>query len=125
MLELGMSLAQIESGWGTAPLPPVAGDDLTGIGRTNDAVLYGGRVTLWLRGDDELLESQVGRIPSCASADYGRPFLDIFEHYGRDFYGIDPHLFSPASVTLVNLNSGRSFSSGELRSDLLTRSFGR
>ena len=50
LFELGFDLTRIVSAWGTAPLSPVAKDDLTGIGRTNDAILYGGRVTLWVRG---------------------------------------------------------------------------
>ena len=48
LFELGFDLHRIESGYGTAPLPPVAGDDLEAIGRTNDAILYGGEVTLWV-----------------------------------------------------------------------------
>src|SRR5262249_23212164 len=50
--ELKFDLAQVVSGCGTAPLPPVAGDWLSAIGRTNDAILYGGRVVLWVRADD-------------------------------------------------------------------------
>ncbi len=123
MFELGIQLESVISGCGIAPLPPVARDDLTGIGRTNDAVLYGGQITLWMRAEDDLLESVVGKIPSLASADYGEPFAEIFERHGRDFYKIDPHLFSPARVTLVNLDSGRTFIAGELRSDLIHKSF--
>ena len=48
--ELGFELSRVERGLGTAPLPPVAKDDLTGIGLTNDAILYGAEVTLWVRG---------------------------------------------------------------------------
>ena len=44
LLELGFDPKRIESAIGTAPLPPVAKDDLAAIGRTNDAVLYGGEV---------------------------------------------------------------------------------
>ena len=46
MHEIGFDLTQVRSGFGIAPLPPVAADDLVGIGRTNDAMLYGGEVTL-------------------------------------------------------------------------------
>ena len=106
-----------------APLPPVAADDLVGIGRTNDAILYGGEVTLWVRDDDARLAEIGPQVPSCASRDYGEPFAAIFERYGRDFYKIDPLLFSPAVVTLVNLTSGKSHRFGELRPDVLARSF--
>ena len=123
MHELGLDLSLIESGMGVSPLPPMAADDLIAIGRTNDAVLYGGRVTLWVRGKDALLESTGPRIPSSASHDHGEPFAHIFERYGRDFYQIDPHLFSPAEITLINLESGNSFHYGEVRPDILVESF--
>ena len=121
--ELGYDLKNISSGFGSAPLPPVAADDLAGIGRTNDAVLYGGKVTLWVRDSDERLAEVGPRVPSCASRDFGEPFSAIFERYGRDFYKIDPLLFSPAVVTFVNLTSGRSHRFGQLRPDVLTKSF--
>src|SRR6476620_5692226 len=41
--ELKFDLHQIVSGYGVAPLPPVAADEGTAIGWTNDAILYGGR----------------------------------------------------------------------------------
>ncbi len=120
---IGYDVKKVVSGMGSAPLPPVAADDLVGIGRTNDAVLYGGEVTLWVRDDDQKL-AEIGRkVPSCASADFGEPFGAVFERYGRDFYKIDPLLFSPAVITLVNLASGRAQRFGELRADVLERSF--
>ena len=123
LFELEFDLSQIESGVGTAPLPPVAADQLSGIGRTNDAILYGAEVTLWLEADDEELAELVEKIPSHASRDFGVPFAEIFQRYDGDFYKIDPHLFSPAKVCLMNLSSGRSFTSGETRDDLLAKSF--
>ena len=104
--EIGFDLARVESGFGVAPLPPVAADDLAAIGRTNDAILYGGEVTLWVRGDDGELETLGPRVPSDSSPDHGQPFRAIFERYERDFYRVDPHLFSPAAVTFVNLDTG-------------------
>lgn len=121
--ELGFELARVISGHGLAPLPPVAADDLTAIGRTNDAVLYGGQVTLWVCGDDASLQDLGPRIPSSASADHGQPFGQIFERYGRDFYKIDPLLFSPAEVTLINVDTGRQFHFGHVAPDVLRASF--
>ncbi len=123
MLEIGFDVSRIESGFGIAPLPPVAADDLAAIGRTNDAVLYGSEVTLWLRGSDAEIESLGPRIPSNASPDHGEPFRAIFERYNRDFYRVDPHLFSPAVITLVNLDTGRVFRFGQLLPDVVEKSF--
>jgi methenyltetrahydromethanopterin cyclohydrolase len=121
--ELGFDLAAIESAWGMAPLPPLAKNDLQGIGRTNDAVLYGGHVTLWVRGDDSAIAEVGAKTPSSASRDFGEPFESIFARYEYDFYKIDPHLFSPAAITFHNLKSGRTHRFGEPRPDVLQRSF--
>jgi methenyltetrahydromethanopterin cyclohydrolase len=123
MHELGFGLHCVKSGFGVAPLPPVAVDDLVGIGRTNDAVLYGGEVTLWVRTEDGLIEELGPRIPSSSSPDWGRPFLDVFEEHDRDFYKIDPLLFSPACVSLVNLDTGRLHCFGEVRPEVIGKSF--
>jgi methenyltetrahydromethanopterin cyclohydrolase len=122
--ELNFDLTCVASGHGIAPLPPVAADDLVGIGRTNDAVLYGGQVFLWVRGDDQQLKEVGPRIPSSSSPDHGVPFAEIFERYERDFYRIDPLLFSPAVVTVNNLTSGSSFRFGQLCPDVIRGSFG-
>jgi methenyltetrahydromethanopterin cyclohydrolase len=120
---LGFDLRRVVSGWGTAPLPPASADDLAAIGRTNDAILYGGEVTLWVRGDDASLEAIGPRVPSGASHDYGQPFAFIFEKYNRDFYKIDPHLFSPAVITLANLDTGHTFRFGHTLPRVIHESF--
>ncbi len=121
--EVGFDLSCVQSGYGVAPLPPVAAKDLLGIGRTNDAVLYGGEVTLWVRAEDAQLRELGPGIPSCSSPDYGQPFYRIFERYDHDFYRIDPLLFSPAVVTLVNLSSGRTHRFGRLCPEVIQQSF--
>ena len=121
--ELGFDISRVVSAHGTAPLPPVAKDDLAAIGRTNDAVLYGGRVTLWLRGDDASIETIGPKVPSSASPDHGVPFAEIFTRAGGDFYKIDPHLFSPAEVTFCNLETGHSHRFGQVDPAVLRKSF--
>jgi methenyltetrahydromethanopterin cyclohydrolase len=117
--ELKFDLKKLVSGYGIAPLPPIAKDDLTAIGWTNDAVLYGAEVTLWVQAEDDELSTIGPKIPSNASADHGEPFGQIFKRYNGDFYKIDPLLFSPAVVTLVNLNSGRTHRFGTLAPGVL------
>lgn len=122
--EVGFDVKKVISGFGNAPLPPVAADDLVGIGRTNDAILYGGSVTLWVDAEDDELAELVEKVPSNASADFGVPFAEIFKRYDGDFYKIDTKLFSPALVRFTNLKTGNSFSAGEMREDLVRQSFG-
>ena len=119
---LGFDVTRVVSAMGTAPLPPTARNDLRAIGRTNDCVLYGGRVRYNVRADDAELESLAARLPSSTSGDYGTPFHDIFKRYDNDFYKIDPMLFSPAEVWLTSVTSGRTFHAGRLDADVLRRS---
>jgi len=121
--ELGMDLSRVITGFGAAPLPPVAKDDMKAIGRTNDAILYGAEVTLYVTGDDDSLADLAGKAPASASRDYGEPFGDIFKRFDYDFYKIDPMLFSPAAVTLQNIETGRTHTAGKVNHDVLGRSF--
>ncbi|RUL84316.1 methenyltetrahydromethanopterin cyclohydrolase [Tautonia sociabilis] len=122
--ELGFDLSRIVSAFGTAPLPPVAGDDLAAIGRTNDAILYGGRVVFDVTGDDDSLLEIGPKVPSSSSRDHGEPFAAVFSRYNHDFYAVDPHLFSPAEVVFRNLQTGRCFAFGRVEPEVLARSFG-
>ncbi len=120
---LGFDLSKVVSGFGAAPLPPPAKDELNAIGRTNDAILYGGRVSLWVRADDGQLAELGPRVPSTASRDHGAPFAEVFARYNHDFYKVDPLLFSPAQVVFHNLGSGKSHSFGHPAPDVLQKSF--
>jgi methenyltetrahydromethanopterin cyclohydrolase len=122
--ELKFDVTQVVAGFGAAPLPPVATDFVQGIGRTNDAILYGGRVTLWVRADDELLDAIGPKVPSSGSKDHGAPFAEVFARYGGDFYKIDPLLFSPAEVEFRNLKTGKCHRFGKVEPGLLRKSFG-
>lgn len=121
--ELKFDLSSVVSGFGTAPLPPVARDEISAIGRTNDAILYGGRVVLWVQAEDDQIAGIGPRVPSSASEDHGAPFAEIFERYDRDFYKIDPMLFSPAEIVFCNLKTGKSQTFGRIQPDVLHRSF--
>ena len=123
--ELGFDLTAVKSASGSAPLPPIADDDLTALGWTNDAILYGCSVNLSVDTHDETITSILERIPSSSSGDFGTPFLDIFNSYDRDFYKIDKLLFSPAHVVIENLRSGNSFVAGSIQNDILEKSFGQ
>ncbi|MDP3677987.1 MAG: methenyltetrahydromethanopterin cyclohydrolase [Methylotenera sp.] len=120
---LHFPLQHIVSGTGLAVLPPVSKDFMTGMGRTNDAILFGGQVTLQVTGDDAAASNLASNLPSSASKDYGRTFAEVFKSVNMDFYKIDPMLFSPAKVTVTNLDTGSVFEAGQLNADLIDLSF--
>jgi methenyltetrahydromethanopterin cyclohydrolase len=121
--ELDFDVRRVVAGFGSCPLPPVAGDDMAAIGRTNDAMLYGGQVHLTVEADDDALRPLVERLPASASSDYGEPFGKVLKDANFDFYEIDPMLFSPAQIRLTNIASGRSFEAGRVDLTVLERSF--
>jgi methenyltetrahydromethanopterin cyclohydrolase len=121
--EVDFDVRRVVSGFGSCPLPPVARTDAEAIGRTNDAILYGGQVELTIDAADDELEALVGRLPASASRDYGEPFGTVLEQANWDFYEIDPLLFSPAEIRLVNVASGRGFHAGGVNLEVLDRSF--
>jgi methenyltetrahydromethanopterin cyclohydrolase len=121
--ELKFPLDRIVEGMGAAPLAPPHPDLITAMGRTNDAIIYAGRVQLMVTGPAAEARALAEKLPSEASRDYGQPFAEIFKRFKGDFYAIDPMLFSPAAVTVTALESGESFHAGHLNLNLLDASF--
>ncbi|MGQ9910279.1 MAG: methenyltetrahydromethanopterin cyclohydrolase [Candidatus Flexifilum sp.] len=122
--EEGMPLEALVSAQGFCVIPPLIDDDRIAMGRINDALLYGGEATFYLRHpDDAFVRATAERVVSRASRAYGRPFIEIFEDAGRDFYAIPLDLHSPAVVHLNNLTTGRTFSAGAINEAVLSRSF--
>jgi methenyltetrahydromethanopterin cyclohydrolase len=119
---IGFDVRRVVSGMGTAPIPPVAKNDIRAIGRTNDCILYGAQARYVVRGEDDEIAELARRLPASNSPDYGTPFYEIFKRYDNDFYKIDPMLFSPAEVWLTSVTSGRTFHAGRLNPDVLRAS---
>jgi methenyltetrahydromethanopterin cyclohydrolase len=121
--ELKFPLERIADGMGAAPLSPPHPDFVTAMGRMNDAIIYGGRVQLFVAGPETDARALAETLPSSASRDFGAPFADIFKRFKGDFYAIDPMLFSPAEIIITAVESGASFHAGMLHHDLLDASF--
>ncbi|TDN69381.1 methenyltetrahydromethanopterin cyclohydrolase [Paraburkholderia sp. BL10I2N1] len=120
---LGVDLAEVVEGSGCAPLPPPAPDGIAAMGRTNDAILYGGRVHLTVK-HDAVARRLATELPSSNARDYGRPFADIFTAFNYDFYQIDPALFAPAEVWISSLESGATYHGGKVDAALLQAQWG-
>jgi len=120
---LHFPLENIIDGTGSAPVCPPHPNFVQAMGRTNDAILFAGQVHLFVKGSDEEAEKLALALPSSTSKDYGKPFAKIFKEYNYDFFKIDALLFSPASVIVTAVESGRSFHAGKLDNELLNLSF--
>lgn len=124
----------VKHAWGYAPIVPVHPSSGEAMGRTNDAILYGGVTNYTVDFEDEAkLEAIAQQAPSSASkmlqeakrlAAKNPRFLDIFKEAGFDFYKVDPNLFAPAVVAITNKRTGRTFRAGALDIDVLKGSLG-
>ena len=126
MLEfLKFDVNKVKHAAGIAPIAPVSPDGLKAMGKTNDAVLFGGRTYYYIEseeGDD--LEAVAEKLPSSSSEGYGKPFYDVFKEAGFDFYKIDKGMFAPAEVVINDIRNGDMFRAGSVNVDLLKKSFG-
>ncbi|MBD3350624.1 MAG: methenyltetrahydromethanopterin cyclohydrolase [Candidatus Lokiarchaeota archaeon] len=116
-LELGINPEWIVSGTGNCPVAPVAKDDFKAMGWTNDCIIFAGNVTLNMDVDaseEGELKKLVEKCPSNTSPSYGKPFAQVFKDAGGDFYKIDPGMFAPAKITVINRLTGNVFEKGDL-----------
>ncbi|MEM3458892.1 MAG: methenyltetrahydromethanopterin cyclohydrolase [Candidatus Bathyarchaeia archaeon] len=122
---VGLNPNVIRYAWGCAPISPTHPKFAKAMARTNDAILYGG-ITYYVveYENEEELKRIVESVPSKASKDYGKPFMEIFKEANYDFYKIDPNLFAPAVVIVNNVKTGRLFKTGEINVEILVKSLG-
>ena len=120
---LHFNLDHILDGAGTAPIAPPFPDFVKAMGRTNDAIIYGGRIQLFVKGTDAEAKRLADGLPSSSSSAYGKPFAEIFSEVNGDFYKIDAMLFSPATVTVSNVETGKSFHAGKIAPEIVDASF--
>ena len=121
--KLGFPLERVLDGVGCAPLPPPHPDPAVAMGRTNDAIIYAGRVQLFVSGPAQDAKALADALPSRTSRDYGHPFAETFRRSGGDFYAIDPMLFSPAEAIVTALDAGETFRAGRFAPAILDASF--
>ena len=97
-----------------APLPPPAPDGVEAMGRTNDAILYGGRVHLDVRGRRRGAARLASELPSLNSRDYGAPFAASSRTAGYDFYKIDPRCSRRPRCGSATSTAGDTWHGGRL-----------
>ena len=120
---LHFPLDRVLDGMAAAPLSPPHPDFVTAMGRTNDAIIFGGRVHLFVSGPAAEAKALAGALPASTSRDYGKPFAEVFKAAKGDFYAIDGMLFSPAEAMVTAIETGETFRAGRLDPALLDASF--
>jgi methenyltetrahydromethanopterin cyclohydrolase len=119
LTDLGYDPNDVLTASASAPVAPVAGDEATAMGRTNDALSYGGQAYLRVREGFDRFEE----VASSAREEFGEPFEAIFADADWDFYDLDESVFAPAQVT-IDVAGGETHVLGETDEDILADSFG-
>ncbi|MEA2090562.1 MAG: methenyltetrahydromethanopterin cyclohydrolase [Thermoproteota archaeon] len=124
--KLGLDPKLIVHACGYAPIAPVHPKFAEAMGRTNDAILYGG-VTYYAinyEGKEEKLGELLDKASSATSKSYGKTFIEILKEVNYDFHKIDADIFAPAVVMVNNVKTGSMFKVGEINVEMLMKSFG-
>lgn len=125
LTEVGLDPKLVKYGIGESAIAPIHPKSTKAMGRTNDMILYGGRVYFEVEHDnDDELKEIVMKTPSSKSKDYGKPFYNIFKEASFDFYKVDPGLFAPAVVTVNNLKTGKIVTAGKINEEIMLKSIG-
>ncbi len=125
LMQIGFDPKKILHGCGYAPIAPIHPESQKAMGRTNDALYYGGEVYYTVdMEDDEKLRDFVIKAPSSTAKDYGKPFYEILRAANYDFYRIDPNLFAPAVVSINNIRSGATYTAGKINPEVLKTTMG-
>lgn len=125
MEALDFDVTKVKHAAGIAPIAPIDPDGLKAMGKTNDAVLFGGRTYYYIESEKEdNLEVIAKKLPSSSSDGYGKPFFDVFKEADFDFYKIDKGMFAPAEVVINDITTGKIYREGYVNVDLLKKSFG-
>ncbi|MCF2142380.1 MAG: methenyltetrahydromethanopterin cyclohydrolase [Candidatus Heimdallarchaeota archaeon] len=120
----GMDILTVKSAMGVCPIAPLINKNAQQMmGRTNDMLTYGAEVFLQVAYDDDTkLKAFLSKAVSSHSSEYGRPFFEILQSVGGDFYKIDPGLFAPAKIIVNNTTTGSLFTLGGINFELLKKS---
>lgn len=121
LVEEGYNPLDVERATGVAPVAPVAGDESTAIGRTTDAVVYGGEVHLSV--SSPLDTGPDVNLASTAAAEYDRPLDEVLGETDEDVSAVPASVFAPAQVT-IDVVGGETYVEGTRHEETLAESFG-
>ncbi len=108
LLNLGYDVNMISHAEGTAPLIKLSDDIMF---EANDAIIYDGFVELKVKDWDPKITEKA---TSGYSKAYGKPFKEIFNKAGKNFYNIPADIFAPAGLKVTDLKTNRVYSSGKV-----------
>ncbi|MBI4361906.1 MAG: methenyltetrahydromethanopterin cyclohydrolase [Euryarchaeota archaeon] len=119
---LGYDVNRVARSTGRAPLVPLRATPREAMGAANDSLRWGGEAHLDIRDPDiEGLRRTVEQVPTRATRDRDRGFLEVLDQARGDFGKVDPHLFCPARITVRETTTGTTIEAGGVHEEKLRR----
>ncbi|MCD7781711.1 MAG: methenyltetrahydromethanopterin cyclohydrolase [Methanosphaera sp.] len=121
---MDFDITKITYAAGITPITPVDPDSVKAMGKTNDAIIFGGRAYYYIEPDEnEDLEELATNLPSSASDKYGKNFIELFKEADYEFYNMPKDIFAPAQVIVNDMVTGQIFHTGFIDLERLKKSF--
>lgn len=121
---MNFDVTKITYAAGITPITPVDPDSKKAMGKTNDAIIFGGRAYYYIEPDNgESLEELATNLPSSSSDKYGQSFIELFEEADCDFYKMPKDVFAPAQIIVNDMVTGEIFHTGFIDLERLKKSF--
>ncbi|MBD3157958.1 MAG: methenyltetrahydromethanopterin cyclohydrolase [Candidatus Lokiarchaeota archaeon] len=125
LYKLGLKPQQIRGGFGVAPFPTQIDDDVSAMGASNDCLVYGGRVHFFIAPREiDILEEIVQKACSSYSKSYGKSFSELYKGAENIFYNMDQQLFSPARISIMDIEAENIYRAGKINVKLVRKALG-
>jgi len=125
LYQLGLKPQQIRGGFGVAPFPTQVDDDVSAMGASNDCLVYGGRAHFFIAPrENDSLEEIVQKACSSYSTSYGKSFSELYKEAESSFYDMDQQLFSPARISIMDIEAENIYRAGKIHAELVRKALG-
>lgn len=121
----GFPMDKIVEASAVTPLISVTDDESVAYGRVNDCLIYGQETNLYVRCEDKEITGMLDQLPFSKndSSVYGVPFYELFAKCGNSWANVPRDWDAPCKINFINLTTGHVFSTGQVCTDVLERSF--
>lgn len=124
LFDRGFKMEDIIQANGITPVVSVVDDEMIAYGRVNDCLIYGQESNVYVRCEDQEIEKILAQIPFAKNDQiFGMQFQDIFARCNNDWALVPRDWDAPCKVNIFNLQTGRSFSAGQINRAVLEKSF--
>ena len=105
---------------GTGIIAPLSDEDEISNDRVNNGLIYGTKLYLIIRSEKEDdIDSIINQLPSKASKNFGKKFIEVFNEADQDFSKFDLSLLAPTEVIINDTRTGKLYHEGQLNIEMI------